>query len=666
MKERGMLWGLFALLAVGLAAIGIGLWVLPPDDGGRLMLSASLFGLLVVAALVWTLLDHWVVGGAKRLSERCEAARSASDIALEGGSASPLLARLHHRISALAGSLEDERRQRLDLVGAETARSEQQRGQLEALLRDLNDGVICCAGDGTIQLYNQAARILLGDPTSLGLGRSIYGLFDRPPLEHALAILSLRHDATEKARFGEPALSIACSTTDGDRLLHCRLSLIETAERAISGFVVDFTDVSEKLADERRREEMADQLCQLIVGGEASGDRQPVEPIISLAQNLKPSRSHAARQAWPSHDVALANLLTLVERDLGDMRFEVDVGDARIHGDSLALRAVLQRYLEALDRKMAGPVRFTAETREHTVFLDIRWRSGDLPDDRLLKEPMAWGTGLVTVETVLNHHGISGFEHLDPSPEGAGVRLPLPSAIAKPEARQTLPPRPEFYDFDLQSDARDQTLENVRLSRATFVVFDGETTGLDPANDALVQLAGVRVVNGRMLTGETFDHLIDPGFPIPRASIRFHGITDDQVRGQPDAASIVASFLDFAEGAVLVAHNAAFDVAFLDKYQPGRVGDRPVLDTLLLSAVLHEHTDAHGLDDVAERFGVTRHERHQALGDSLTTGEILIAMIDLLLARGITNLGQALALQNQAYQARAMQRRQFGVKAAGR
>lgn len=226
--------------------------------------------------------------------------------------------------------------------------------------------------------------------------------------------------------------------------------------------------------------------------------------------------------------------------------------------------------------------------------------------------------------------------------------------------RSVLTDRPEFYDFSLFE--RDTAIEepNRPLSDLTFVVFDTETTGLRPSKgDEIVQISGVRIVNSSILEKEEFDSLVNPGFPIPRSSIRFHGITDDMVTEAPSVTDVLKQFHAFAEGAVLVAHNAAFDMKFL-KMKEGVCNitfNHPVLDTLLLSFVLQPSHSAHTLDAIATRFGVQIpiEARHTALGDARSTAEIFVRMLRTLPHHGITTLNDAIHASNQVFEIRRLQ-----------
>ena len=208
-------------------------------------------------------------------------------------------------------------------------------------------------------------------------------------------------------------------------------------------------------------------------------------------------------------------------------------------------------------------------------------------------------------------------------------------------------PRPLVFDFDLIDAPVPTDLNDTPLRDLCFVAFDTETTGLSVKTDAIVQIGAVRLLNGRIIQGETLDTYVDPGRPIPSASTRIHGITDADVEGAPDIAIASRRLHDFARDAVLVAHNAPFDIGLLREtaQQSGLDWSHPVLDTVLLSAVVFGTTEKHDLDALCARLSITIPPglRHTAFGDAKATGLVLEKLLPLLDAKGIATFGDLIA-----------------------
>ncbi len=227
------------------------------------------------------------------------------------------------------------------------------------------------------------------------------------------------------------------------------------------------------------------------------------------------------------------------------------------------------------------------------------------------------------------------------------VRLQAPSSIAS---------RPEFYDFNLFGPAAEGLPEGLTpLSALTYTAFDTETTGLRPSEgDEIISIGAVRIVGCRLLRADAFDQLIDPGQPVPPEATRVHGIDTELVKGQPDIETVLPAFHRFVAGSVLVGHNVSFDLRFLQikEKRSGVKFTHPVLDTLLLSAVVHPRHEDHTIEGIAGRLGVNMVGRHTALGDAIMTGEIFLKLLPLLADKHIHTLRDALDASRKTYLAR--------------
>jgi DNA polymerase III subunit epsilon len=252
-------------------------------------------------------------------------------------------------------------------------------------------------------------------------------------------------------------------------------------------------------------------------------------------------------------------------------------------------------------------------------------------------------TGREVTATLPGHDGAQSYDaRLRPMDGGGYIILVDASHLdLPPEAA-----RPLTYDFALLDQAPG-ALDSMPLGRLTYTVFDTETTGLLPHKDEIVQIGAVRIVNGRIVPGERMDQLVNPGRPIPPASSKVHGVTDAMVATAPGIAEAGRRFHTFARDSVIVAHNAPFDMAFLHRHK-ARMGvewTHPILDTVLLSAILFGASQTHTLDALCDRLAVTIPPdlRHTALGDAHATAEVFSRMLPMLEARGMATLSDVLA-----------------------
>ena len=216
--------------------------------------------------------------------------------------------------------------------------------------------------------------------------------------------------------------------------------------------------------------------------------------------------------------------------------------------------------------------------------------------------------------------------------------------------------RPEFYDFDLfKAGEENIDLLDTGLNNITYTIFDTETTGLNPdGGDEIIAIAAVRIVNNRIVYQDIFEELVDPKRDIPIESYKIHGINYEMLVGKKDINTILPVFKKFTSDTVLVGHNIAFDMKMLKiKEKTTHIKfPNPVLDTLLLSAILHPLHKQHDLENIATRLGVNIIGRHTALGDTIATAEIFLKLIPILNSNGILTLKDAIKASKKTYYAR--------------
>ena len=174
------------------------------------------------------------------------------------------------------------------------------------------------------------------------------------------------------------------------------------------------------------------------------------------------------------------------------------------------------------------------------------------------------------------------------------------------------------------------------LEDATYVVVDLETTGLRPGQSGICEIGAVRL-RGFEVEAE-FETLVNPGQPIAAGASAVTGLRNEHLRGAPRPGEAVRSFLEFAGDAVLVAHNARFDLAFLDRETERLTGSRigsPVVDTVRLARrLLAGRVAGFGLGQLAWFLGTAERPCHRALPDARATAELLLALIGLAQERG--------------------------------
>lgn len=687
---------LFLPIGLSIAALlGMALWfVLAAPDGMTAATQATLVCLTGAVALglaFWAFRDSTtnLVEPVEALTEAARRAQDGGAVAIAGVRRAGYLTPLIRDISA-ALEVANENASTSDALPGGAVRT-----RLETVLRDLHDGVMICTLDHKLLLYNRRALAILHVSGDVGLDRPLFSLMAAQPFRHTLHRLTTRF-REGRHRDHEEGLSaiIIASTADGRYTIQGRMSLmLNSDEREPVGYVVTFDDVTDALSAALYRERALFDLTEslrrriaslrlaadMLVSGADTVTRAHCEQVVaddSAALSEEVGRLDGISKdilasAWPMSAVFSTTLFACIEERNSEGR----ALSLEVAGDPVWLRCDSASVTELLDRLAnriavhSGAERFEALATRAThgeAFLDLIYQGAPVPIAVLetwLDEPLDPDLGALTGSDVLHRHRTDMWcSALDPST--ARLRLPLPVAAdvyARFEKTPVpLPERREFYDFELLERTHAGLHPERPLDTLTCVVFDTETTGLEPSSgDEIISIAGVRIVNGRLLHDEIFNEFVNPGRTIPAASTKVHGITDAMVADAPEIVSTLPRFHRFCGDGVLVAHNAAFDLKFLSlkEKQAGVTFDHAVLDSLLLAAVAFGRDDDLTLDALAERFNVfiAPEDRHTALGDAIATGAVLLKLFPILEARGITTLGDALHASEQQFAIRRMQ-----------
>ncbi|AZT90807.1 PolC-type DNA polymerase III [Caldicellulosiruptor changbaiensis] len=211
--------------------------------------------------------------------------------------------------------------------------------------------------------------------------------------------------------------------------------------------------------------------------------------------------------------------------------------------------------------------------------------------------------------------------------------------------------------------------ENQSLD-TTFVVVDIETTGFDNQKDRIIEIGAVKIENGEIV--DRFSTFVDPEGKIPIRISELTGIYQNMVDSAPKLSDAILEFEKFCSGAILVAHNAQFDIGFLKRsYQEcGLIFDYTYIDTLELSRRVLTDLSSHKLNKVAEFLNIELKHHHRADSDAETTAKIFISLIEKLKSRGYKYLKELNAietntkadLKSHSYHATILVKNQQGLK----
>ena len=683
------------------------LWPIVEDRIGIASVIAVIF-VIPLALVVPPLFRRYVIAP-RQLAEEARIALSANlahRVTPAGSAENRDLARIVNDFAAVHQSLQQDVEQR---IRDANTRLEEERNRFAALMSELAQSVVVCNVEGRILLYNPRAVRLLRKPlpqagpggkthSVVGLGRSIFAAFDRNLIIHGL------ERTQEASRRGEPTpVASFVATATGGQLVRVQLAPVfapgsgdqaQGAPRAITGFVLIMEDITRAIGMGERRDKLLQTLTQ---GTRASlaNIRAAVETITSfpemdvdaearflgiirdeagqLSARLDATTAEYAdslKTEWPLEEMRGLDLVEAARRHIeGELALPTKLEEI---DDSIWLKVDSYSLIQAihylarrlLDEFQIREVRFALSGAAALAHLDVIWTGAPLGVETQmawLTEPMAVGGEAfpLTLTEVMARHDAEIWYQIDKPTFREFFRIAI--AIAKPDEAEINAPhggesRPEYYDFDLfHQPGQTPELDNRLLTELNYTVFDTETTGLSPSGgDEIVSMGAVRIFNGRLLENEVFEQLVDPRRPMSPKAAEITGIDDAMLADQPTIDRVLPAFRDFVEDTVLVAHNAAFDMRFLQLKEEatGIRFTQPVLDTLLLSVLIHPNLEGHGLEAIAERLGVSMIGRHTALGDAIVTGQIFQRLVPLLAERGIRTLKEARDASQTTYLAR--------------
>lgn len=312
-------------------------------------------------------------------------------------------------------------------------------------------------------------------------------------------------------------------------------------------------------------------------------------------------------------------------------KFSGELEFSRIEGIKPITDYTTKRMDNALDKRV--------ELHMHTVFSD---NDSVVPVEEIIARAKEWG-----------HSAIAITDH------GVAQAFPVANKYLKHDDPFKVIYGCEGYFVDDLKDfivnSKGQSIDD------SYVVFDIETTGLNPKFCKIIEIGAVKIANGEIV-GE-FSKFINPEMPIPYKITELTSITDEMVMGSPTIDVILPEFLDFIGDSSVVAHNAQFDTNFIKKFADdmGLATDYSILDTMTLAHVLCPELGKFTLDRICKHLGIKLEHHHRAVDDAGATAQIFLRFLTMLKEKGITNLDELNLLGEASPESIKKSRRYHGI-----